>query len=133
MRFTRHQVWQVRTGPAQLPLIGDEMERRRTARYVLRVPVLFNWRNQQPRQLGGFTRDVSAGGAYILCREECPSAGAPVRLQVMLPPVDAEAHGVKLESEGRVVRAHGPGEESGFAVMADFAAHSSIRKASGSD
>ncbi len=117
------------TARVRLSLIGDDMERRRTARYVLRVPVLFTWLNRQPKQAGGFTRDVSARGVYILCRGDCPSTGAPVKLQVMLPPMDAEARGVKLQSEGRVVRAHGQGEESGFAVMADFATHSSIGKA----
>jgi len=121
-----------RTALARWQRIGDDVERRGTSRFALRAPALFGWGNRESRLAGGFTRDASAGGAYILCeREDCPAVSTRISIEIMLPPIDAEGHGVKLKGEGQVVRNNGLGEESGFAIVADFGMHTSTSIASG--
>ena len=73
------------------------------------------------KQAGGFTRDVSSAGTYVVCeRGDCMAAGTGILIQLMLPPMGVEGHGMKLQSNGHVVRVGGPGEQTGFAVRADF-------------
>lgn len=97
------------------------MERRKAARYGLRIPVVFSWEDTQLRQAEGVTRDISDSGAYVLCQESfCPAQGETVAVQLILPPIaDFEAHGMKLEFEGQVLRAGGCEFECGFAVLAE--------------
>lgn len=98
------------------------MERRKAARYGLRVPVLFSWEGTQPKQAGGATRDISTLGAYVLCEKSCcPVQGDTVAIQLTLPPVaNMEAQGMKLNFKGQVLRTGDFEEESGFAVLADY-------------
>ncbi len=97
------------------------MERRRAQRFALRFPVLFTCHNEGFKQGGGFTRDIGAAGAYVLFENEaCPAPGEALTIQAMLPPIGVHAHGVRFTFDGRVVRRHGPGEESGFAVVTEF-------------
>jgi hypothetical protein len=97
------------------------VERRKASRYELQVPVLFSWKNAS-KQAGGFTRDISASGVYVLCEEShCPSRGDTVTLQLILPSIaDAEGRGLKLKSKGQVLRTGELAEQSGFAVVAEF-------------
>jgi hypothetical protein len=89
------------------------------------MPVLFSWSKGGIEQKGGgFTRDVSPEGAYILYEsDQYPLPGASVKIEMMLPPIDAEAHAAKLRSKGAAVRTSCPGEERGFAVAAVFTMH----------
>lgn len=97
------------------------MERRRAARYGLRVPVLFSWDDTRANQAEGLTRDISAIGAYVLCEgNHCPVLGDEVRIQLILPSIaNAEAQGMKLNFKGQVLRT-GDFQESGFAVLAEY-------------
>src|SRR5262245_36372167 len=116
VRPTTQQSWQ----EGRVAEWRQEVERRKAARYGLRVPVLFSWEETQPK-LAGFTRDISASGAYVLCEEECyPAEGDTVAIQLILPPIaDLEAQGMKLEFKGQVLRSGDLGEEHGFAVLAE--------------
>lgn len=98
------------------------MERRKASRFALRVPVLFTWDGGHTQQAGGFTRDVSAYGAYVLCeKSECPAQGDTVTIQLLLPSVDGgEPEGLKLRAEGLVLRTGECQQNCGFAVLADF-------------
>jgi PilZ domain len=101
--------------------IGDGVERRNASRYAVRAPVRFDWENMGRRQAAGFTRDLSSTGVFVLCsREDCPAFGTSVAMQIMLPPIHAEAHGITLRCDGRVVRVNSPEFVSGFAAIADF-------------
>ena len=84
--------------------------------------MVFSWEDTQPRQGGGVTRDISASGAYVVCEESyCPVQGDRVAMQLILPPIaDMDAHGMKLEFEGQVLRAGGCQRDCGFAVLAEF-------------
>ncbi len=97
------------------------MESRKTVRYQMRVPVIIKWNDEQGvrQQGGGFTRDISTGGIFVLC-PAYPPAGTAVALEVLLPPLEAEAHDLRLQAEGQVVRVEGGGKGSGFAAAADF-------------
>jgi hypothetical protein len=41
----------------------------------------------------------------------------------MLPPLAESGHGVRLQSEGRVLRIERKGEQAGFAATGDFDIH----------
>lgn len=99
-----------------------EVERRRAARYGLRVPVVFSWEDTQPKQAVGATRDISTLGAYVLCEGSCcPVQGDTVAIQLTLAPIaNIEAQGMKLNFKGQVLRTGDFQEESGFAVLADY-------------
>jgi hypothetical protein len=90
----------------------------------VRVPILFNWQNEERKQAGGFTRDVSSAGVYVLCDTgDTPPPGVRVEIQIMLPPIDVKAHGLKLKSAGFVVRVNeneSTYEETGYALKVDF-------------
>ncbi len=90
-------------------------------RYPLRAPVIFRWKDPQgtTQQEGGFTRDMSSDGVFVLC-SKYPPAGIAVALEVFLPPIEATAQGLRLQAEGTVVRIGVAGEGSGFAAAADF-------------
>jgi PilZ domain-containing protein len=99
------------------------VERRKAARYGLRVQVLFSWDDPEPRQAEGFTRDISASAAYVVCEKSyCPAQGEIVAIQLILPSVaHLEAQGIKLKFKGHVLRSGEFQEESGFAVLANCA------------
>ena len=98
------------------------MERRKAARYGLRVPVVYSWKESQQKVAVGFTRDISASGAYVLCEKSyCPAQGDTVSIQLILPPIaDMDAPGTKLEFEGQVLRTGDGQQECGFAVLAEY-------------
>lgn len=97
------------------------MERRKAARYGLRIPVVFSWEDTEPRLAEGITRDISDSGAYVLCEGSyCPAQGDTVAIQLILPPIaDMEGQGMKLEFAGQVVRADALRPDCGFAVLAE--------------
>lgn len=93
------------------------MEQRSHTRYPVRAPVIFQWQDEQggEQQGGGFTRDISTGGVYVLC-SPAPAPGSALRLEVMLPPIHPEARDVRLQADGRVTRV----EAGGFAALSDL-------------
>ena len=96
------------------------MERRSSLRYPLRAEVVFAWDDEfgQHRERRGHTRDVGRMGAYIFA-SECPANGTRVALSVFLPASKGETGTLRIEAQGRVVRAEAAGEAdagAGFAV-----------------
>jgi hypothetical protein len=89
------------------------------------VPVVFRWEDGQVKHAGGFSRDLSPAGAYVSCDEQvdCPECGATVEMELLLPPIDAKAQGLRLKAEAEVVRANSAGEPLGFAVRSNFSAN----------
>jgi len=94
-------------------------ERRSAARYSLWLPVIFNWDERGQRARGGFTRDVSAAGVFVVTNE-CPPTNTEVSMQVVLPSIDYTGT-VRLACDGRVTRIEGiPGDCIGFAISGRF-------------
>jgi hypothetical protein len=96
------------------------MERRLSLRYPLRVEAIFAWDDEmgQHRERHGHTRDVGRKGAFIFATE-CPPSGAVVALSVFLPASSRETGTMRIEAQGRVVRAEaevGAAAGGGFAV-----------------
>lgn len=91
-------------------------ERRGSARYSLWLPVVFQSSESGQNTYGGFTRDVSSAGAFIVA-SQCPPAGAQVVLQVVVP---VHAGTVMLECMGQVTRVQSEQGCSGFAVSGSF-------------
>jgi len=104
--------------------IGDAVQERQSVRFHIRLPVIFRWNSEQGgrQQNGGFTRDISRSGLFVYSLIPPPS-GVSVELEVMLPPLAESGHGVRLQSEGRVLRIERKGEKTGFAATGDFDIH----------
>lgn len=99
-------------------------ERRNSTRYPLRLPVVFSpAEGGGQNYVGGFTRDVSTTGVYVVVSEEndSPPLYSTISLRVMLPPLERHAHGLQLETEGYVIRVNDQLEQIGFAASADLA------------
>jgi hypothetical protein len=101
--------------------IGDAVQRRESVRFHLRLPVIFRWNDEHGgrQNNGGFTRDISKKGLFVYSPIP-PSPGVTVEIEVMLPPLEESGHGVRLQSEGRVLRIERKGEHTGFAATGDF-------------
>jgi PilZ domain len=104
--------------------IGDAVQQRTSVRFHIRLPVIFRWNDEQGdgHQDGGFTRDISTGGLFV-DSVIAPPLGVTVELEVMLPALEESGHGVRLRSEGRVLRIERKNELSGFAATGYFGLH----------
>jgi len=105
--------------------IGVDVDRRKSVRYDLRVPIVFHWDDGQVKHAGGFSRNLSPAGAYVSCDEQgdCPKCGAILDMELLLPPIDAKAQGLRLKAEAEVVRNNSAEEPLGFAVRSNFSAN----------
>lgn len=102
---------------------ADGGDRRARKRFAIRAPILFwNTSNEQSTVFGGFTKNVSESGLYVLCEAaDRPKAGKQLKIEVLLPsPNSDSAPNVRLKSTGRVLRVSSIGQPSGFAVLARF-------------
>jgi hypothetical protein len=99
------------------------MERRRTVRYKLCLPLVFKWTDESGTfmQEAAFTRDISTGGSFVSC-VKCPQMGATLSLEIMLPPnSEIRSHGLRLDATVEVIRIASELEERGFGVTGDLA------------
>ena len=93
-----------------------------TARYQLILPVLFEWKDPEGtfHREGGFTRNVSTRGLYVDCTL-CPSAGAVLQIEVLLPVHWRRApQGAKLVAGVKVLRVQDVQGKTGFAAMGNL-------------
>ena len=86
-------------------------------RYDLQLPVVYGWTDEKgvDHQAGGFTRDVSTQGLYVIA-SQLPPNGANLWLQATLPPLEHAADVIPLRAMGHVQRV----ENKGFALTSDF-------------
>ena len=94
------------------------MDRRKTARYQLYLPVLFRWVAVDGTCCveGGFTRDISLGGLYLVSAA-MPPVGSAVQIEVLLPlGRTANTGALRLRAAATVVRSGGSREVRGFAA-----------------
>ena len=99
---------------------GCPVERRRTTRYGLRVPVSFSWKNLRGNHqwAEGVSRDICTNGVFV-CAEQAPPVGAAIRVHVRFPKVDKKA-ALEMHAEGHVLRvepASDPAGQIGFAFV----------------
>ena len=98
----------------------EVLEHRIQIRYQLCARAVFSWEGPGLERFRGegVTRDISESGAFIVSTS-CPPAGAPVRVEIFLPPLRGALATVRLRAETAVVRVEQapPGDQqSGFAV-----------------
>ena len=92
------------------------LDRRRSRRFDLHIPAVCRPKSSEAiHEFGGFTRDVSSGGAFIHSLS-LPAEGLEVDVEIVLPPLEADSHDLKLRCEGVVVRVVRTETTSGFAV-----------------
>jgi len=98
-----------------------DVERRRTARYKLCLPLIFKWTDDSgtPIEGAGFTRDISTSGLYASCAK-LPPINATLHLQILLPP-DKKVLPHSLRLWGRVVRTRAENEDRGIGVAGELA------------
>ena len=98
------------------------MQRRKSVRYTLSLPVLFSWVDPEGKSWneGGFSRDSSTDGLYGISATT-PAIGATVELEVLLPFVwNVRAPAARLRAKGTVVRWGKFAESEGFAASAQL-------------
>ena len=95
------------------------VQNRKCSRYQLRLPVLFGWQEKSPNQNGGFTRDISVGGVFVLA-QTCPPTGAKVKVELVLPIPDDPGRELRLRCVGKVIRIEWFPHCQGFAIAGDF-------------
>jgi len=79
--------------------------------------VLVRWYEGETHTCGGFTRDVSTKGVFVLCSEKPPIK--TVEIEILVPTSD-QVPGMAIKTTGRVVRTYGENEGAGFAVEGQF-------------
>jgi PilZ domain-containing protein len=101
--------------------IEGTVHSRKGARFSIRVPVIFRWKDEQgaARQEAGFTRDISTAGIFVYSAI-APPTDAVVELEVLLP-ISEHGQGTRLRAPGRMLRVEGAGGRAGFAVSSRFA------------
>jgi PilZ domain len=95
------------------------MERRRHERHDLSAPIKFDWElaDGTRRQGTGITRDLSAGGLFVMT-DNPPPEGATVQFEVDLE-TGRLGSGVNIRAKGQVSRVDAtdpPGWLAGFAI-----------------
>jgi hypothetical protein len=99
---------------------------RKCVRYPIMVPIVYFWKDAlgARRQGDGATRDISAGGIYVVSNES-PEKGAAIRFEVSLPALHSSGHPLRMRAAGEVVRLDTAEDVSmGEAVAPGFAIRS---------
>lgn len=81
--------------------------------------MIFGWTDPDglSQRQGGFTRDISTGGLFVLC-DVSPPLETVLTLSVLLPPLQAALPFLRLTGEGQVVRVGM--KQTGFAAASEF-------------
>ena len=104
---------------------GGTVEQRRAVRFSLHAQVVYRWKDRSGRNQEGVgnTRNISILGAFVVCSSP-PSVGAPVGLEIHLPPLERNAlQHLRLEAKGKVTRVTDADQGSGFAATSRFELH----------
>lgn len=94
------------------------MERRRARRFSLRIPVTFEWRDEQnmPCAGAGFSRDISISGLFVCIPSASPPLASQLDLTVLLPSLDPMGPGMRLRASGSIVRVQLTWEGAGLGI-----------------
>lgn len=98
------------------------LKQRNTRRYELSLPVLFSWSDGSGnvQKQGGFTRDISTNGLYVV-GDVSPPVGALLTVEVLLPQAyQPKSNSARLIAAMRVSRVYEAKDVRGFAAVGDF-------------
>jgi len=93
-------------------------EKRNTRRFSFNLPVMVKRLGGGPRDLQGYTRDVSSRGAFVyLCSEA--EQGTTIEFVMTLPAEVTMADPIRVSCRGRVLRVERLERKQGVAVAID--------------
>lgn len=97
---------------------------RNAVRYALRAKAIFRWTDSSGAKCEeqGYTRDISARGAFIVCRH-WPPTGALLSLTIYLLTPSGPEKDLRMRAKGKVLRVElrsGPEKSPGFAVQNEW-------------
>jgi hypothetical protein len=99
------------------------MDQRKTIRYPVNCPAMCRWTVSDARKQTSFglTRDISVRGVFVL-NNSSPPIGTPIELNIAIPNLSGEAHGLYLVATGSVIRIDELGDYArrGFAAEVQF-------------
>jgi len=97
------------------------VERRRSSRFRVQLPVLTQWTDHEGQVQfgGGFTRDVCLRGVFVISSKLPPQAAA-ITVTVVLPNARAGSQELHLHSLGSVVRVEQSMTTASYAISCDF-------------
>jgi PilZ domain len=97
------------------------VDRRRSSRFCLRLPVLTQWTDStgQVRYGGGFSRDISLRGLFVVSSDP-PAKATMIVVTVVLPNVRKASQELHLSSAGTIVRVEQNDDITGYAVDCHF-------------
>jgi hypothetical protein len=110
-------------------IFGENVDQRRSPRFRLRLPVLTQWTDHQGqvRYGGGFSRDISVRGVFVLSSEP-PPISTMVTVTVAIPNLRADLQELQLHFVGSIVRVANVGAVAGYAIECDFSGIEDIIK-----
>jgi hypothetical protein len=121
--FNRLAIRAESLGGSERPKIGWNLkpleEKRVAPRYRLHLAVLFKCFNDETHTEGGFTRDMSANGLFVISTV-APPLRTTLELELLFP-ASGQIPGIAVAATGRVVRISAHGEGHGFAVETQLA------------
>lgn len=85
------------------------------SRCRLSLPVVFSWRDVKGKthKGKGFTRNISAGGLFLVTRNHVP-VGANIQFEAFLPPMSRDTSPLRMEGKADVVRVELMESEDGW-------------------
>ena len=98
------------------------MDHRRSPRFEVHVPLMFDWQDESGarRRGGGFTRDISETGLFAWCDGDCPSCSTVIHITLLFPGFEPTYKAWRMESRGYVMRTiDNASEGRGFAALLD--------------
>ncbi len=100
---------------------GGNVDRRRSPRFRLRLPVLTQWTDDEGhvRYGGGFSRDIGIRGVFVLSSEP-PSSSTMISVTVVLPNLRVDLQDLHLRCVGSLVRVEKDAAVGGYAIECDF-------------
>lgn len=108
--------------PVQSHAARTGAERRKARRFVVEIPVLFRWKDDQQTACEGvgFCRDISTGGVFVIAFCAVPPLSHPLELMVLLPRLNPRGPVMRLCSSGSVVRSEPVGQAIGLGIASSF-------------
>jgi hypothetical protein len=97
------------------------VERRKSSRFPLQLPILTQWTDHDGpvRYGGGISRDFCLQGVFVVSSNLPPSA-AVITVTVVLPNSRSGSQESRVHSVGSVVRIEEGRHTSGYAIKGDF-------------
>ncbi len=97
------------------PQSGPQSEQRTMRRFLLDLPISVKFLDNDRREFGARTRDVSSRGVFMYVDTEL-TAGSPIEFVMTLPPEITLAEPLRIHCAGKVVRVDKTAQDQGVAV-----------------